>query len=144
MNLLGLECWQGRLVATAAAAGVAATATAFATTVAATATAATTVAACWAIFFRTGFIDGQVATTEVFFVEATDGFIHGGLGVHGHESKATRTTGVAVHGQVDVSNGAVVGEEGADVVFGGSEGQIAHIHFGIHIDFLGSVSLNDC
>ena len=138
---------EGRLVATATAAAttVAATATAAATTlaaattVAATATAAATTvaaAACWTIFLRTGFIDGQVATTVIFFVEATDGFIHGGLGVHGHESKATWTTGVAIHRQVNVGNSAVVGEESADVVFCGGEGQVAHVHFSIHIDFL--------
>ena len=61
--------------------------------------------------------------------------------IHGHESKATRTTGVAIHRQVDVSNGAIVSEESADVVFGGGEGQVAHVHFSIHIDFLSSASL---
>jgi hypothetical protein len=35
----------------------------------------------------------------------------------------------------------VLGEQAADVIFGGAEGQIAHIHFRVHFRLLGSVSL---
>lgn len=120
MNFLG--DW-GALVATA-------TATATAAAVAAT---ATTTAAAWSFFLRARLVDGEIATAVVLFVEAANGFVHGILRVHGDEGKTAWAAGFAVHGQMDVGDGAVVGEEGADVVLGGVEGQVAHIHFRVHI-----------
>lgn len=105
-----------------------------ATTTAATATtttaAATTVGR--AIFTGTGFVHGQRATVPLLAIELLDGIVHAFLGVHRHEGKATGTVGFAVHDDGDFIHLAALAEEFADVGFSGIEGQIAHIHFGIH------------
>jgi hypothetical protein len=128
---------------TVAATASFAAATATTTTVAATATAAaTTTAVGRAIFFRASFIDGQRATHKVFFIEAFNGFLHGRGSVHCHEGEATWTTGIAVHREEEIRYGTVIGEKRTEIGFGGAEGQVAHIHFAIHIVVLSWVLIS--
>ena len=115
-------------VATAATAEVATTTA----TEAATATAAAATEAAGALFLGTSLIDAELATAEVLAVEAVDGCRHFLGRAHGDEGEAARTTGDAIHWKEDVGHGAELGKEGLDVLLSGCEGQIAHIHFGVH------------
>jgi hypothetical protein len=116
----------------AAFATVAATATAAATTV--TAATTTAVAAASRTFFlRTGFIDGELAAHEIFFVQAMDRFAHRGRGVHGDEGETTWAARDVIDWQEEIGHRAEIREELTEVCFRGREGQVAHIHFGIHI-----------
>lgn len=118
--------------ATAAATttAVAATTTAAATTTEATTTAAT---ACWTLFFRTSFIDGEVTTSEIFGIEAIDGCRHGLWSVHGHKCKSAWAAALPVDWQENISHSAVLREQVADFVLTGTKGEIPHIHLRIHI-----------
>jgi hypothetical protein len=116
---------------TTAAAAVAAattTATAEAATASATATEAT-----GALFFRTRFIDAKLAAAEFLAIETVDGCLHFIGRAHRDEGKAAGTTGDAIHRKEDIGYGAELREEGLDVLLSGAKGQIAHIHFGIHV-----------
>jgi hypothetical protein len=62
-----------------------------------------------------------------------DRSVHGFCGVHGHEGKATRTAAFTVHRQEDFGDATILGEQLTNVLFLSGEGQIAHIHLGIHI-----------
>ena len=130
--------------ATAAATTVAATATAAAATTAvaaATTAAATTVAAasatattaCRTFFTWTGFIDSKLTAHEFLAVLSIDRGIHGFCRVHGHEGKATRTAAFAIHREEDFGDTTVLGKQLTNVLFLSGEGQIAHVHLGIHI-----------
>jgi hypothetical protein len=120
---------------TTAAAAVAAattTATAEAATASATATATATEAT-GALFFRTRFIDAKLAAAEFLAIETVDGCLHFIGRAHRDEGKAAGTTGDAIHRKEDIGYGAELREEGLDVLLSGAKGQIAHIHFGIHV-----------
>ena len=122
-----------RLVAALAtiAIATATAAEATATTAAAAAEAATTAAAAeaatWALFLRTGFIDGELATTEVGAIE----LFSCGLGLigraHGDERETAGAAGHLVHGDVNVGHGTELAESGAKLVFGGLERQVADV-----------------
>ena len=127
------------VAATATAAAtttVTATATAAATTVTATTAAATKAA--WTLFLRTSFIDGQGTALEVEAVQGLDSRLHRLCRRHGHESKATWAAGFAVHRKVDVGDITILREQFTHVEFGRAEGQIAHIHLGIHYQVISS------
>lgn len=97
-----------RLVTTIAAIAAAATteaATAFAAAAATTeTTSAAAEAATWALFFWTGFIDGELAATEIGAVK----FFCCGLrlvgGAHGDERETAGAAGHLVHGYINVSD----------------------------------------
>jgi hypothetical protein len=96
-----------RLVTALAAIAAAATteaATAFAAAAAAETTSAAAEAATWALFFWTGFIDGELATTEIGAVK----FFCCGLrligGAHGDERETAGAAGHLVHGYINVSD----------------------------------------
>ena len=113
---------------TAAAAVAAATTTATAEAATASATEAT-----GALFFRTRFIDAKLAAAEFLAIETVDGCLHFIGRAHRDEGKAAGTTGDAIHRKEDIGYGAELREEGLDVLLSGAKGQIAHIHFGIHV-----------
>ncbi len=115
----------------AATTTVAATACAAAATVAATATT-TAAAATWAIFTRTGFIDCEQTTAEIFAIQARDGSLHRFWGVHADKRKPTRTTAVTIDRKEDICNAAVLREKICDFLSGGFKGEVPHIHLGIH------------
>ncbi len=116
----------------AAATTVAATAcAAAATTVAATACAAAA-ATTWALFTRTGFIDCEQTTTEIFAIQARNGSLHRFRGVHADKRKPTRTTAVTIDRKEDICYAAVLREKICDFLSGGFEGEVPHIHLGIH------------
>jgi hypothetical protein len=114
--------------AAAAVAAATTTATAEAATASATATEAT-----GALFFRTRFIDAKLAAAEFLAIETVDGCLHFIGRAHRDEGKAAGTTGDAIHRKEDIGYGAELREEGLDVLLSGAKGQIAHIHFGIHV-----------
>ena len=122
---------------TATAVTIAATATAATTTVTTTAAAAVattaTAAACRAFFTRTCFVDGELAAHEFLAVLRVDRSIHGFCGVHGHEGEPARASALAVHRQEDFGDATVLGEQLTNVLLLSGEGQIAHVHLGIHI-----------
>jgi hypothetical protein len=117
--------------ASAAATTVAAAASAAAATVAATATAAATT--CWALFFRTGFIDCEVATSEILAIQTLNCSRHGLRSIHANESKATWASAFTVNWEKDVCDNAELGEKLADIDIASFEGEIPHVHLGIHI-----------
>jgi hypothetical protein len=117
---------------TAAAAVAAATTTATAEAATASATATATEAT-GALFFRTRFIDAKLAAAEFLAIETVDGCLHFIGRAHRDEGKAAGTTGDAIHRKEDIGYGAELREEGLDVLLSGAKGQIAHIHFGIHV-----------
>jgi hypothetical protein len=124
--------------ATAAAttAAVAATATAATTTaVATTATAATTTTAeaAWALFFRTCFVNGEVTTTKIFAIQPLNRGSHSFWSVHRDESETTRAAAFTIDWEEDVGNGAKLGEKLTNIYVGSFEGEIPHIHLGVHI-----------
>ncbi len=70
---------------------------------------------------------------ERFAVERGDSRVHAFGRVHGDERETAWAARGAIHGKGGFSNGAVLGEQVAQVVFGGVEGEIPDIHFGIHM-----------
>jgi hypothetical protein len=127
------------LAATEATAATTATLTAAeaATTLAAAeaATLATTEAtASGAVFLRTGFIDGQLTTTELNAVGLFSGILSLLGGAHGHERETTRTAGHTVKGDVNVGNGTELLEVCAQLFSRGLERQVADVQFGtLHV-----------
>jgi hypothetical protein len=121
----------------AATTAVATTATAAATTaVATTATAATTTAtaeAAWAFFFRTCFVNGEVTTTKIFAIQPLNRGSHSFWSVHRDESETTRAAAFTIDWEEDVGNGAKLGEKLTNIYIGSFEGEIPHIHLGVHI-----------
>ena len=73
-------------------------------------------------------VDGEDAVAESSSIECADRRV-GGSKSHFHEAEAPRLTGLAVGDQFDGLDGAVLGEELAEIVFGRVDGQIAHIYF---------------
>jgi hypothetical protein len=121
-------------VATTATAAAAAT-TAVATTATA-ATAATTTAtaeAAWAFFFRTCFVNGEVTTTKIFAIQPLNRGSHSFWSVHRDESETTRAAAFTIDWEEDVGNGAKLGEKLTNIYIGSFEGEIPHIHLGVHI-----------
>ncbi len=113
-------------------------ATAVSTTATTAATAATTVGR--AFFTRTCFIDRKRAALERLAVERGDGRVHAFGGVHGHERETAWATGGAVHGKGAFGDCAVGSKKVTQVVFGGVEGKIPDIHFGVHMVYLRSLT----
>ena len=113
-------------------AAVATTASAAITTATATAAARTTAEATWSLLTRTRFVDGKIATAKVLAVETLDGSVHCLRGVHADKGKATGAPSVAIHRKEHIGDRAVLAEEVRDFLGSGLEGEIPHIHFGIH------------
>ena len=122
--------------ATAAVATTAATATVAAATAAATTTTATATTEGWAFFTWTSFVHGKRAALERLAIEVTDSVVHAGLVCHRDESEATWASGFAVHNEAHFGDCAVGAEKFMKIALSDVEGQIAHIHFGIHISDL--------
>ncbi len=70
---------------------------------------------------------------ERFAVERGDGRVHAFGGVHGDKRETAWAARGAIHREGGFSDGAVLGEQVAQVVFGGVEGKIPDIHFSIHM-----------
>jgi len=113
-------------IATAATAAEAAATTAAAAAEATTAAAAAETAT-WALFLWTGFIDGELAATEIGAVK----FFCCGLrligGAHGDERETAGAAGHLVHGYINVSDGTELAESGAELIFGGLERQVPDV-----------------
>jgi uncharacterized cupredoxin-like copper-binding protein len=132
--------------ATTTAATVAATATAAAATTGitaattATATAAKTAATATAtatkttgtLFTRTGFIDGELASTKLFAIQSSNRCLHGFWCVHTDKSKPAWATAFTVDRQENIGDAAELAEKVGDFLGVGFEGEIPHIHLGVH------------
>ena len=116
--------------ATAASATTATAASAAATI--ATASAATTTEASGAFFTRAGFIDREKSTAKIFAIQASDRGLHGIGCVHADEGKSTRAAAIAIHRQENIGDASELAEKVGNILGGGFEGQVAHIHLGIH------------
>jgi hypothetical protein len=125
-----LEVSLGRLVAAAALATSTASATA-------TATAATVAAAGTrrAFFTGTGFVDGQIASSNVLALEGLNGCIRAFFGLHGDKREAAWAAAEFVHDQIDGGHGTVGRKEILEIVFGGVEGEVSYEQFSAHDDF---------
>ena len=99
-------------------------------TVAATTTAAATG---WTFFFRTSFIDCEIATTEILAIETLNCSRHGLRSIHANKSETTWASTFTVNWEKDVCNNAKLGEKLADIDIASFEGEIPHVHLGIHI-----------
>jgi hypothetical protein len=114
------------IAATTAAATEAATATTAAAAEAAT-TATAAEATTWALFLRTGFIDGQLTAAEIDAVH----LLCRDLGLigraHGDKRETAGAAGHLVHGDVNIGNSAELTESGAELVFGSLERQVADV-----------------
>ena len=98
--------------------------------IAAPATATTAAAATGtAIFTRAGFIDGEVAASDLFAVGGFDGGGAFGSAAHGHESESAGAAGRMIGHEGDFGDGPVLVEEVFEVVFGGIEGKISYVQF---------------
>src|SRR5689334_14499768 len=94
----------------------------------AAAAASTEVATRGAALALLGFIDLQRTTAEILAIERLHGA--GGIGIrHFDEAEAARAAGFAIVHQGHLVDGAVGGEEGAHLIFGGSERQISNVKF---------------
>jgi hypothetical protein len=114
--------------ATAAAAAAAeATAAAAAAAEATAATAAAAEAAAWAIFLRTGLIDGQLTTAEFDAVDFLGRYFGLFCGTHGNEGEAAWAARHFVHGDVNVGNGTELAEVRAELVFSRFEREISNV-----------------
>src|ERR1041385_2012897 len=123
-----------RITASAAAAATTATATTTSAAAAATAvaTSATTATATGTFFARPSFIDGQIATVDVFAMQGLDSLVGIFFGFHGHEREAARASAHFVHDQIDVSDRAMCCKQVLQIIFSGVEGKISHKQFSIH------------
>jgi hypothetical protein len=95
---------------------------------AAAATTTTEVATRGAAIALLGLVDLQRATAEVLAIES----LHGALCIgarHFDEAEATRASGFAIVHQRHLVDGAVGGEVGAHLVFGGVKRQISNVKF---------------
>jgi hypothetical protein len=96
-----------------------------------TTTAATT--ATGPLFAGFGDVDRQFATVDRLAAESADGRLRFLGGAHGDEAETTRTTGFAVHHQVDLGDDAVRGKGIPQLGFSGVEGEVSHKQFIAHI-----------
>ncbi len=113
--------------ATAAGFATVATTTAAATTVAAATT--TTATGVGALFTRTGLVDSQGASVDVFAVEGFDrgiGFAHIR---HGDEGKTLRPAGEFVHDDAGLINGAISSELGCQRGLGCFVSEVSNVYF---------------
>ena len=83
-------------------------------------------AASGALFPRTSFIDGQIATIEVCSVQSVNRFLRFFGRTHGDETEASRAASHPVRHEAGFRNGAMGGEGVLQVVFGGVEGKISY------------------
>jgi hypothetical protein len=101
---------------------------------AATTLATTEAAASRTVFLRTGFIDGELTATEFGTVHLFSGILGFFSRAHGHESETARAARHTIEGDVNVSNGAKLFENGAQLVSGGLERQVTDVEFGtLHV-----------
>ena len=77
-----------------------------------------------------GGIHAETASGEELFIQSGDGS-DGCIIIHGNESEPSGKSGVACGYDLDVFDGSIESEEVPQLLFGGAEGQIAHIH-GFH------------
>ena len=84
------------------------------------------------LFARLCFVHFKGASIEVGAVGTFDRGFHVLLGVHSHEGKATRAAGLTILGDVSVSDGTILGEEGFEILLSRVERHVAYIHFHIN------------
>ena len=77
-----------------------------------------------------GGIHAETASGEELFIQSGDGS-DSCIIIHGNESEPSGKSGVACGYDLDVFDGSIESEEVPQLLFGGAEGQIAHIH-GFH------------
>ncbi len=110
----------------------------FATTTAAaaaaefTATAATTSRT---LFAWAGNVNGEGAAIQLRTVHGSNGLLSFFFGAHGHEAKAARAIGNAIHHEVGFCNCSVSSESVIQRVLCGVEGKISYKQFVIHVMF---------
>jgi ribosomal protein L18 len=120
--------------ATATTVAAATSAAAATTAPAATATtSATTTEAARTVFTRARFVDGQLAALPAHPIDGLDGCVHGFWSVHAHKGKTTWAPRLTIHRQMDVRYFSVLGKKLAQLNVGSLEGEIPHIHLGVHI-----------
>ena len=118
---------------TAVAAATSATAATAPAATATTTTAATTTEAAWTVFTRACFVDGKLAALPAHPIDGLDGCVHGFWSVHAHKGKTTWAPRLTIHRQMDVRYFSVLGKKLAQLNVGSLEGEIPHIHLGVHI-----------
>ena len=115
--------------ATAAGFATVATTTTAATTVAATATTTTAATGVGALFTRTGLVDSQGASVDVFAVEGFDrgiGFAHIR---HGDEGKTLRPASEFVHDDAGLIDRAISSELGCQRGLGCFVSEVSNVYF---------------
>jgi hypothetical protein len=65
----------------------------------------------------------------VLAMEGFDGLLAFVGAAHGDESEAAGAVGFTIHDEVRLGDGAVFGEKGVEVLFGGLEGKISYVQF---------------
>jgi hypothetical protein len=108
-----------------------ATATATATAV----IAATTAAGGRAFFTRLGNAYCEGASSHILAVKGLNGLLRFLVRAHGHESKAARTIGHAIHYQVGFRDRAMRGERVSHLIFSGFQGKASDKQFIVHLIF---------
>src|ERR1017187_3164164 len=104
----------------------------------ATATAvftATTAAGGCAFFTRLGNAYGEGASSHILAVKGLNGLLRFLVRAHGHESKAARTIGHAIHYQVGFRDRAMRGERVSHLIFSGFQGKASDKQFIVHLIF---------
>jgi len=120
----------------AAATATAATSTAVATAAATATTAATTAATEGRTFFTWAcFVDSQGAALELLAVERLDGGFHAFFVRHRDEGESTWATGFAIHDEAYFGDCSVLAEKFVEIALSAGEGEIPHIHLGVHSAF---------
>jgi hypothetical protein len=104
--------------------------------IAASAVPVPTAAARTALGLRTGFVDVQRSSIEVFTVESVDCGIPFGIDAHLDEGESSGLAGVAVRYYIDALNGSIRIEHGPQGIFGGPETEITYKNILHYFSFL--------
>lgn len=112
-------------IPTTASATVTATVTATSAAIP-TATAATTEGTTRALFTRTGFVHGQVATIQRLAIQRFDRCLSRLFRPHRDERKPTGASAHAIHHQIHFADRAVLSEEILKIIFSDIVGEISH------------------
>ena len=86
------------------------------------------------LFAGPGFVNGEGAALDFLAVKGADSGVGFSRVSHGHERKAARAAGCAVHHKGDVSDFAMLFEKILKIVFSGLKREITYVQF--HCDFL--------
>jgi hypothetical protein len=85
-----------------------------------------------ALGLRTGFVDVQRSSIEVFTVESIDCGIPFGIDAHFDEGESSGLAGVAIRHDIDALNGSIRIKHGPEGIFGRPETEITYkniLHF---------------